>query len=48
MGYVRNPDGVDKEYVLTGDYQLEVATLRVAAKVTLAPLYDPKMERVKS
>ncbi|GGH37814.1 4-methylaminobutanoate oxidase (formaldehyde-forming) [Cribrihabitans marinus] len=47
MGYVRNPDGVTRDYVLEGAYELEVATERVRAEVTLAPLYDPRMERVK-
>lgn len=48
MGYVRHPDGVDRDYVLSGEYELEVATERVKASVTLAPLYDPKMEKVKA
>lgn len=48
MGYVRSADVIDKDYVMAGDYELEVATLRVPAKITLAPLYDPKMDRVKS
>jgi len=48
MGYVRSNQAIDKEYVLSGDYELEVATHRVKAKVTLAPLYDPKMAKVKS
>lgn len=46
-GYVRNGDGVDKAYVLAGDYELEVATRRIACKVTMTPLYDPKMTRIK-
>lgn len=48
MGYVRSDSVIDKGYVMAGDYELEVATLRVPAKITLAPLYDPKMDRVKS
>ncbi|MDR6263499.1 FAD-dependent oxidoreductase [Roseobacter sp. N2S] len=48
MGYVRSDSVIDKDYVMAGDYELEVATLRVPAKITLAPLYDPKMDRVKS
>lgn len=48
MGYIRNDDGVDKDHVMSGTYELEVATVRVKADVTLAPLFDPKMERVKS
>jgi len=38
FGYVRNPNGVSAEWVLGGDYELEVATERVPAEVTLRPL----------
>ncbi len=48
MGYVRNAEGVTKDYVMSGDYELEVATVRVPAEVTLKPLFDPGMERVKA
>ncbi|MFK7939198.1 MAG: FAD-dependent oxidoreductase [Roseovarius sp.] len=47
MGYVRNAEGVTKDFVLSGTYELEVGTVRVPAEVTLLPLYDPKMERIK-
>jgi 4-methylaminobutanoate oxidase (formaldehyde-forming) len=48
-GYVRDPEhGVDRDSVLAGSYQLEVATERVPAEIFLDPLYDPKMARVKS
>jgi 4-methylaminobutanoate oxidase (formaldehyde-forming) len=48
-GYVRDPDsGVDREGVLSGRYELEVATARVPAEVFLDPLYDPTMSRIKS
>jgi 4-methylaminobutanoate oxidase (formaldehyde-forming) len=47
-GYVRDPEhGVDRDSVLAGSYQLEVATERVPAEIFLDPLYDPKMARVK-
>ena len=48
FGYVRCADGVDADYVTAGTYELEVATERVAAQATLAPLSDPKMDRVKA
>jgi 4-methylaminobutanoate oxidase (formaldehyde-forming) len=48
MGYVRDPGGVDRDYVLSGRYELEVATERFPAEVTLAPLYDPEMTRIKA
>jgi sarcosine dehydrogenase len=48
FGYVRCTDGVDRDYLLAGSYELEVATDRVSCEIHLQPLYDPKMERVKS
>ena len=47
-GYVRNPEGVSTDYLTSGTYELEVATERVTAKLHLAPLYDPRMERIKA
>jgi 4-methylaminobutanoate oxidase (formaldehyde-forming) len=48
LGYVRADHAIDADYVLSGSYQLEVATELVPANVTLSPLYDPEMSRVKS
>ena len=48
MGYVRREQGIDRDYLLAGDYSLEVATERVPCKLHLAPLYDPSMARVKA
>ena len=48
MGYVRNADGVDRDYLLAGTYSLEVATERIACQLHLAPLYDPGMARIKA
>lgn len=47
MGYVRSDDIIDKEFVLSGTYELEVATKRIPCDVHLDPLYDPKMEKIK-
>ena len=47
-GYVRSRGGIDRDYVLSGYYELEVATERISCQVFLDPLYDPKMERIKS
>jgi glycine cleavage system aminomethyltransferase T/glycine/D-amino acid oxidase-like deaminating enzyme len=46
-GYVRNAAGVDRDYVLDGRYELDIAGERVEARVSLVPFYDPKNERVK-
>ena len=47
-GYVRRADGVPDDFLASGSYELEVATERVAATLHLAPLYDPKGERIKA
>ncbi len=48
LGYVRSDEFIDNDYVLSGEYELEVATELVKARVTLKPLYDPAMEKIKS
>jgi len=48
LGYVRNQDGVDDDWLTKGNYELVVATERVPARLHLAPLYDPEAKRVKS
>jgi 4-methylaminobutanoate oxidase (formaldehyde-forming) len=48
LGYVRNPAGVDEDFVRAGRYELEVAGERLPATVHLTPLYDPGMARVKA
>ena len=47
LGYVKNPDGVDADFVNSGRYEIEVACERIPAKASLRPLYDPKSERVR-
>ena len=47
-GYVRRAAGLDREYLLAGRYELEVATERVPCSLHLQPLYDPRMERVRA
>ena len=49
FGYVRDAEnGVDSDFVMSGRYELEVATERVPADVFLKPLYDPDMQRIKA
>ncbi len=46
-GYVRRADGVTREFLQTGAYELEVAAERVPCAIVFEPLYDPKMTRIK-
>jgi 4-methylaminobutanoate oxidase (formaldehyde-forming) len=48
FGYVRHPGGVTADFVLSGKYELDVAMSRVPCTVSLKPLYDPDMLRVKA
>ena len=47
LGYVRGSEAASADYVQSGTYELEVATKRVPADVSLKPLYDPGMRRIK-
>ncbi len=47
-GYVRNPEGVTADYVMSGTYELEVATQRIPATTSLTSFYDPSSLRVKA
>ncbi len=48
IGYIRADHVIGHDYVLSGSYELEVATERKKAEVTLSPLYDPGMKQVKT
>ncbi len=49
LGYVRNDDGpAGAEWIAAGSYELEVATERFPAAVSLRPPYDPRNERIRS
>jgi sarcosine dehydrogenase len=48
MGYVRHPGGVTEDFVLSGSYELEVASDRVPATVILSPLHDPQSLRIRT
>ena len=51
LGYVSNTDEeadrVNAEYVKSGRYEIEVAGVRVPAKASLLPMYDPKSSRIR-
>jgi sarcosine dehydrogenase len=47
-GYVRHPDGLDTDHVLSGSYELVVAQDVVRAVPHLAALHDPKGKRIYS
>ncbi len=48
LGYIRNERGVDREFVTSGRYELEVAGTLIPCSVHTAPLYDPGMTRARA
>jgi len=47
LGYVHGEMPLGTDFVSEGDYEIEVAGVRVPATASLRPLYDPKNQRVK-
>jgi 4-methylaminobutanoate oxidase (formaldehyde-forming) len=48
MGCVVNDAGVTTEFIKSGSYEIEVASVRYPARASLKPLYDPEGLRVRS
>ncbi len=48
MGYVNHPEGsIDDDWIISGEYEIEVEDERIAAVAGLKSPYDPKNERVR-
>lgn len=47
LGYVHTDAGASAAEILGTDYEIEVACERVAAEASLAPMYDPKNEKIR-
>ncbi|MDH3412595.1 MAG: FAD-dependent oxidoreductase, partial [Gammaproteobacteria bacterium] len=47
LGYVKCKDGVSRDYIASGKFEIDVGGERVPAKVSLNAMYDPKGERMR-
>ncbi len=47
LGYVRCERGVDRAFVESGRFELEVENRRFGARASLAPMYDPGHRRIR-
>jgi 4-methylaminobutanoate oxidase (formaldehyde-forming) len=47
LGFIENKDGVTRDYVKTGVFEIDVAGVRYPAKASLRPMYDPELKRVR-
>jgi 4-methylaminobutanoate oxidase (formaldehyde-forming) len=48
LGYVHHKQGVTKDWIDSGTWEIELAWKRCPARVQLQPFYDPKGERIKA
>lgn len=48
LAYVSHPDGVKREWLETGTWEVEVAMKRYPARVQFGPWYDPAGAKIKS
>ena len=47
MGYISHPEGVTRDFVESGGFEVEIACERFPATVQFAPFLDPKGSRLK-
>lgn len=47
MGYLEHDEGVTKEWLESGKFEIEVATVPIPATPSIRSFYDPRNERVK-
>ena len=48
LGYIHNAEGLDKTFLESGSYEIEVRTERVPVTLHSKPVYDPGNERILS
>ncbi len=48
LGFVACEEGVTRDYIQSGTWEIQIAGIRYPAVASLKPLYDPKNERIKS
>ena len=48
LGYVKSAEGVTKDWIETGTWEVELAWKKYPAKVQLGSFYDPKGDRIKA
>ena len=47
LAYVKNPEGITREWLESGAWEVELAWKRYACKVQLEPFYDPRGLKIK-
>jgi 4-methylaminobutanoate oxidase (formaldehyde-forming) len=48
LAVIEHEDGITAEFLRSRSFEIEINDQRVQAVASLAPLYDPKSERVRA
>ena len=48
LGYVAHAEAASDAFIAAGRHEIETAAAKVPARASLAPLYDPKSQRVRA
>ncbi|MFN2190617.1 MAG: FAD-dependent oxidoreductase [Candidatus Promineifilaceae bacterium] len=48
LGQVENKGGVSADFIKSGEFEIEIASVRYPAKASFRPMYDPKNLRLRS
>ena len=47
LGYVKSNQGINKDFIETGYWEIESAGVRYKAEASLKPFYDPKGDKIR-
>ena len=47
LGYIKSENGINKEYIDNGNWEIESAEVKYKAEASLKPFYDPNGHRIK-
>ena len=47
LAMIEAGEPINKAFVQEGEWQVDIAGTRYPAEVSIRPMYDPKMERIK-
>lgn len=46
LGYVKSAEGISKEFIQKGNWEIEIAGIRYKAEASLKPFYDPSGKKI--
>ena len=47
LGYICNKKRINTDWILDGNYSIEIAGTRFDTEISIKPMYDPNREKIK-